>query len=73
MSISRNRGLSDETIRRFGLGYSHEDTAMTCTGICRRKGYGDGILKETGLFYIGRTGIQGQVLEPGHVPDPGCQ
>ena len=51
----RNRGLSDETIRRFGLGYSLK-TPDDLYRYMRSKGYGDGILKETGLFYIEERG-----------------
>ncbi|MCI8515239.1 MAG: DNA primase [Lachnospiraceae bacterium] len=49
------RGLTDETIRHFGLGYSHpyrDDLYL----YMKKKGYPDSILKETGLFRIEEKG-----------------
>ena len=43
------RKLSDETIVRFGLGYS-DKYSNNLYGYLRKKGYGDNELKETGLF-----------------------
>ncbi|MCI8400764.1 MAG: DNA primase [Lachnospiraceae bacterium] len=49
------RGLSDETIRRFGLGFSnpYENDLYL---YLRKKGYHDDILKETGLVKIEERG-----------------
>ena len=45
----KNRGLSDETITKFGLGYSsnYKDDLYR---YIKSKGYGDDVLKESGLF-----------------------
>lgn len=45
----KKRGLSDETINRFGLGYS-EQTGKSLYNYLKNKGYDDEILKQTGLF-----------------------
>lgn len=52
----RNRGLSDDTIKRFGLGYSsnYKDDLYR---YMRNRGYGDDILKETGLFTFSERGV----------------
>ena len=53
----KNRGLSDETIRKFGLGYAlkYRDGLYK---YLRSKDYGDEILKETGLFvYDDKGGV----------------
>ncbi|MCI8566132.1 MAG: DNA primase [Lachnospiraceae bacterium] len=49
------RGLSDDTIRRFGLGFStpYENDLYL---YLKKKGYGDSLLKETGLVKIGERG-----------------
>ncbi|MBQ9815511.1 MAG: DNA primase [Lachnospiraceae bacterium] len=47
----RERGLSDETIRNFGLGYSDKYRDDLYKYI-KTKGYSDEILKESGLFVI---------------------
>ncbi len=49
------RGLSDDTIRHFGLGYSNK-TSDDLYRYLKGKGYGDGILKESGLFTISERG-----------------
>ncbi|MDY5576828.1 MAG: DNA primase [Lachnospiraceae bacterium] len=52
----RNRGLSDETIVKFGLGYSSnykDDLYRHLKG----KGYSDDILKESGLFTYTERGV----------------
>lgn len=49
------RGLSDDTIRHFGLGYSNK-TSDDLYRYLKGKGYGDNILKETGLFTISERG-----------------
>ena len=52
----RERGLSDETIRRFGLGYAGQDGAELYRYL-KQQGYGDSILKETGLFKMEERGV----------------
>lgn len=51
----RNRQLSDETIRRFGLGFANK-TSDDLYQYLKKKGYDDGILKETGLVSIEERG-----------------
>lgn len=52
----RGRGLSDETVTRFGLGYStnYKDDLYR---YMREKGYKDDVLKETGLFTYSERGV----------------
>lgn len=45
----KNRGLSDETITRFGLGYS-DRSGRELYRYLKGQGYEDDILKESGLF-----------------------
>lgn len=45
----KNRGLTDETMRRFGLGFANK-TSNDLYQYLRSKGYGDEILKESGLI-----------------------
>lgn len=47
----RERGLTDETIRRFGLGYS-DKFSNDLYNYLKSKGYGDEILRDSGLFNI---------------------
>ena len=47
----RGRGLSDETIRKFGLGYS-DKFSNDLYKYLKSKGYGDEILRESGLFNV---------------------
>ena len=48
LSYFHSRGLSDEIIKRFGLGYSPESwTALT--DHARKSGYSDAVLEKTGL------------------------
>lgn len=51
----KNRQLSDDTIRRFGLGFAGRtgDALYRCL---KAKGYGDSLLKETGLVTIEERG-----------------
>ncbi len=49
------RKLSDETIRRFGLGFANK-TGDDLYRYFKGKGYDDRILKETGLFSISEKG-----------------
>ena len=51
----QRRQLTDETIRRFGLGYSNK-TSDDLYRYLRGKGYDDTILKETGLVTIEERG-----------------
>ncbi len=49
LNYLKKRGLSDDTINRFGLGYS----SQTSSGLYRyikEQGYDDELLKESGLF-----------------------
>lgn len=52
----RGRGLSDDTIKAFGLGYAsnYKDDLYR---YMRSKGYNDDILKETGLFTFSERGV----------------
>ncbi|MCR5830564.1 MAG: DNA primase [Lachnospiraceae bacterium] len=45
----RKRGLSDETMRRFGLGFARSSTNETFRYL-KSKGFDDDILRESGLF-----------------------
>lgn len=49
------RGLSDETIRRFGLGFANPYSNDLYLYL-KKKGYGDELLKETGLVKIEERG-----------------
>ena len=51
LAYFHDRGLRDETIRRFGLGYSsmYRDDLYR---YLKQKGYDDGILKDSGVVYI---------------------
>lgn len=51
----RNRQLSEETIRRFGLGFANK-TGDDLYQYLKSKGYDDSILKETGLVTIEERG-----------------
>lgn len=51
----RRRMLSDDTIKRFGLGFSNK-TPGDLYQYMKSKGYSDNILKETGLFFIEERG-----------------
>ena len=52
----RNRELTDETIRRFGLGFAGKSGGLY--QYLKGKGYDDGVLKETGLFTIEERGAR---------------
>ena len=53
----KKRALSDETIVRFGLGYS-DKYSNNLYNYLKQKGYGDNELKETGLFtYDEKRGV----------------
>lgn len=49
------RGLTEETIKRFGLGYSNK-TSDDLYLYLRQKGYSDSLLKESGLVTIEERG-----------------
>lgn len=51
----KSRGLSDETILHFGLGYAGQDGDELYRYL-RQQGYSDPLLKETGLFKIEERG-----------------
>lgn len=51
------RGLSDETIRRFGLGFANK-TSDDLYRFMKAKGYGDPVLKESGLFTMAERGTR---------------
>lgn len=50
LAYLRNRGLSDLTIRRFGLGYS-DKYSNDLYRFLKEKGYADPVLADTGLFH----------------------
>ena len=52
----RNRGLSDETITKFGLGYS-SNYSDDLYRFIKSKGYTDEVLKESGLFSYSEKGV----------------
>jgi len=55
LDYARNRGLSDESIRRFGLGYSTDSwDGLLAAG--RRKGVAESLLLAAGLVIRGKTG-----------------
>lgn len=49
MDYLRGRGLSDETMKKFGLGYA-DKYSQSLYQYLKSKGYGDQILKESGLM-----------------------
>lgn len=51
MEYLKGRGLSDETIHRFGLGYSDKFGGGLYRYL-KEKGYPDGVLHESGLFNV---------------------
>ena len=51
----KNRELTDDTIRRFGLGFANK-TSSDLYQYLRSKGYGDDILKDTGLVSMEERG-----------------
>ena len=48
LNYLKKRGLSDETIKKFGLGYSAQGSSVY--RYLKEKGFDDEILKESGLF-----------------------
>ncbi len=51
-----NRGLNEETIRHFGLGYAGQG-GRELYNYLRHEGYSDDILKEAGLFKMDEKGV----------------
>lgn len=49
LNYLKKRGLSDETVNRFGLGYASQ-TSNVLYQYLKKQGYDDEILKESGLF-----------------------
>jgi len=56
MEYLRKRCLTDETIIRFGLGYSGK-TGRELSFYLKKKGYSDELLKESGLITIEERGM----------------
>ena len=57
LAYFRERGLSDETMKRFGLGYARMEGGL-CTHL-RQKGYSDAMLIEAGVaVHDERTGLR---------------
>lgn len=52
----KNRALTDETMKRFGLGFAGKSGGLY--QYLKGQGYDDGILKETGLFTIEERGAR---------------
>ncbi len=52
----KSRGLSDETITKFGLGYS-SNYSDDLYRFIKSKGYTDEVLKESGLFSYSEKGV----------------
>ena len=48
LNYLKKRGLSDDTIKKFGLGYSAQGSSVY--RYLKEKGFDDEILKESGLF-----------------------
>ncbi|MCC8127639.1 MAG: DNA primase [Clostridiales bacterium] len=53
----KNRALSDETIRRFGLGYAGKNGGELYRYL-KSKGYSDNVLKDSGLVTIEESGTR---------------
>lgn len=51
----KKRGLTEETVRRFGLGYANK-TSNDLYQYLKSKGYGDAILKDSGLVTMEERG-----------------
>ena len=56
MEYLKNRQLTDETILKFGLGYSGKN-GYDLYNYLKSKGYKDDILKQTGLFNVDSKGF----------------
>lgn len=53
--LTEKRGLSEETVKKFGLGYSNK-TSNDLYMYLKEKGYRDDVLKESGLVTIDERG-----------------
>lgn len=51
-----NRGLTEETVRSFGIGYCPTDSELVYKHL-RSMGFEDDILRETGLFHFSERGV----------------
>ncbi|MCD8346533.1 MAG: DNA primase [Lachnospiraceae bacterium] len=51
MEYLKNRALSDETMKHFGLGYAGPDGSMLYRYL-KKKGYSDALLKDSGLMQV---------------------
>lgn len=51
MEYLKNRALSDETMKRFGLGYAGPDGSMLYRYL-KKQGYSDALLKDSGLMQV---------------------
>ncbi|MBR1742012.1 MAG: DNA primase [Lachnospiraceae bacterium] len=57
----KSRGLSEETIRHFGLGFAGSG-GVELYGYLKKEGYSDTLLKETGLFKMDERGAYDKFL-----------
>ena len=55
LAYFKGRGLSDETIKKFGLGYTGKKGSLY--GFLKHKGYNDFEIKESGLFNVDEKGV----------------
>lgn len=62
----KGRKLSDETIRKFGLGCSSK-RGNDLYKYLKSKGYSDSLLKESRLMQVDDEMACAIILEPGHV------
>ena len=68
-----NRGVSEDTIKKFGLGYS-DKYSDDLYKFLKSKNYSDDLLRESGLFNVDeRHGMYDKFLEPGYFPNHGCE
>ena len=69
LAYLRNRGLSEETIRRFGLGWSGEGRGSLVQAL-KRQGIEPGRMEEAGLLRAGEDGQAARELYWGRVTFP---
>lgn len=53
----KNRGISDESIKRFQLGYCHPD--LDLADFFRKKGFEDALIAKTSLIFTSASGYTG--------------
>lgn len=53
----KRRMLTEDTMKRFGLGYSNKTSDDLYRYLKEKKGYQDGILRESGLFTYSERGV----------------